>query len=336
MKFVSRLIAPMLLGLVLFTACGASKSDSIPKAEASLEANSSPVEEVGESAGEIEKTSDDENNLVIQPMFTNDDVNARTEGSVSSEIRYIINSSTEVGLLEQVDDWSKILFEGEVSFVASKYLSIDKPVVKKRIVIDAGHQAKGNSEREPNGPGSETMKAKVSSGTTGVSTGVREYELNLAVTLKLRDELERRGYEVMLVRDKHEVNISNVERAMFANNAKADCFIRIHANGSENRSVNGTLTICQTSSNPYSTSSYEDCYRLSDEILSGIVEQTGSQNSGIWETDTMTGINWSNVVSTIVEMGYMSNPSEDVLLNTPTYQDKIVEGIANGLDNYFK
>jgi N-acetylmuramoyl-L-alanine amidase len=156
------------------------------------------------------------------------------------------------------------------------------------------------------------------------------------VTLKLRDELEGRGYEVMLVRDRHDVNISNVERAMFANNAKADCFIRIHANGNENRSVNGTLTICQTSSNPYSTSSYEDGYRLSDEILSGIVEQTGSQNNGIWQTDTMTGINWSNVVSTIVEMGYMSNPSEDVLLNTPTYQDKIVEGIANGLDDYFK
>jgi N-acetylmuramoyl-L-alanine amidase len=67
-----------------------------------------------------------------------------------------------------------------------------------------------------------------------------------------------------------------------------------------------------------------------------MVDATGAKNRGIWQTDTMTGINWSNVPSTIVEMGFMSNSKEDQLLSTESYQDQIVQGISNGIDEYFK
>lgn len=204
------------------------------------------------------------------------------------------------------------------------------------VCIDAGHQDHGMSDTEPNGPGSSTMKAKLTTGTYGPASGKNEYEINLEVALKLRDSLVGRGYTVVMTRESNDVNISNVERAEIANNADADIFIRIHCNGSDNTSAHGVLCYEPTYSNPYLTESViTGSQRLARTLVDAQCAATGQKNLGTISGDDMTGINWAKMPVTIVEMGFMSNTDEDLFLASEDGQAEIVQGLTNGIDAYF-
>ena len=205
----------------------------------------------------------------------------------------------------------------------------------KLIVLDPGHSNIVTGNTEPLGPGSGEMKAADSTGTHGTTSGLSEIELNFQVATQLKAELEARGYTVLMTRYDNDTAISCSERAQVANNAEADAFIRIHADGSESSSSSGAMAICITPSNPYTASTYSESRKLSDAVLNAYVASTGFSSRGVWETDTMTGNNWSEVPCTLIEMGFMTNPNEDSLMADPSFQQKIVTGIANGIDNYF-
>lgn len=204
--------------------------------------------------------------------------------------------------------------------------------------IDPGHQSENvdMSATEPNGPGSSTMKAKASTGTSGSFSGLPEYQLNLNVSLLLRDILEQRGYQVVMTRTDNDTAISNKERAELVASKGAEICVRIHANGDDSSGVSGALTMCPSQQNPYVSDLYDSSNRLSRCIIDSYCAATGFQNRGIIYTDSMTGINWSTIPVTIVEMGFMTNQNDDLKMADSSFQQTMAEGIANGVDAYFQ
>ena len=205
------------------------------------------------------------------------------------------------------------------------------------IALDPGHQAPSidMSTTEPNAPGSSVMKARATSGTSGKYTGVGEYELNLNIAKKVRDSLSDLGYNVIMTREDNETAISNMERAQLANEKHANISVRIHANGSDDSSANGALILIGSQSNPYVGYLYDESYRLGEYILNSYCDYTGMKNLGIQTNDIMTGINWSEIPVIILEMGFMSNESDDRNMQDISYQEKMVEGIVAGIEKYY-
>ena len=204
------------------------------------------------------------------------------------------------------------------------------------VVLDPGHTGVVAGGYEPLGPGSSEMKAKDTSGTEGIATGVAEYQLTLKVAKQLSTALKKQGCKVVMTRTNSKNPLSCIQRAKAANRAKADAYLRIHANGSSNSSTNGAMTICVTKNNCFVSSKlYKKSYALSQSVLNAYVKATGCHKEYIWQTDTMTGNNWSKVPTTLIEMGYMSNPTEDRKMQTKAYQKKMVKGMAEGIKAYF-
>ncbi len=202
------------------------------------------------------------------------------------------------------------------------------------VCLDPGHQTKGNPALEEIAPNSDKKKAKVTTGTRGVVTKKYESELMLEIALKLKTSLEGKGYKVIMTRTKNDVDISNKERAIFANDNKADVYIRLHADGSENKNVAGASVLTSSPKNKYTTKVQKESEKFSKILLEEYVKATGAKNRGLIYRDDLTGTNWATVPNTLIELGFMSNAEEDKKLSEKDYQDKIVKGLVNGIDRY--
>ena len=212
------------------------------------------------------------------------------------------------------------------------------PLAGVLIGIDPGHQLHANSELEPMAPGSSMMNKKVTGGTTGRWTKVPEYVVVLQVGLKLKAELEELGAAVIMTRTTHNVNISNVERARMMNNAGVDCWLRIHADGSDDPAVHGVSILVPASGtmNTKDASVQQRSAQLAGTLLDSVIKSTGAYSRGLKYRSDQTGFCWSSVPVCNIEMGYMTNESEDKLLVTDAYQNKITDGLVEGFLNYFE
>lgn len=235
-----------------------------------------------------------------------------------------------------------IIFDGAVNYTGEVHEGTDIYYVgngarrNRIIVIDPGHQAEGSDIQESIGPGSDVTKDEVTWGATGVHTKQDEHVLNLSVALLLRDELIKRGYSVVMIRETADVDISNMERALIANKYNAAAYIRIHANAYDDPEMKGAMTICQSKDNPFPkcAAQYELSHLLSERLLKAYCSTTGIEELNVREYDNYTGTNWSEVPTTIIEMGFLSNESDDMYMATANFQQRAATGMADGIDNF--
>jgi len=212
---------------------------------------------------------------------------------------------------------------------------IETPLAGLTICIDPGHQSVQMKDKEDLAPWDTTQKTKCSSGTQGKFTNVPEYVVTLEISLKIKASLEAKGAKVVMTRETNDVSLSNIDRAKIGNDCNADVVLRIHCNGSDNANVNGIE--CWVPGNGDNSSSYKELAaydnKLASELLDYLIVATGANRRNVNSSDNYTGLNWSTVPSIIIETGFMSNETEDKLLVTSEYQQKIADGITNWLIN---
>jgi len=199
------------------------------------------------------------------------------------------------------------------------------------VVVDPGHDLRANPATEPIGPGSSTMKIKDGGGTHGVVSGDREADLNLAIGLRVRTLLERAGIDVVMTRTRTAgTSIGNIARARIANRAHARLFLRVHADGSTDPAARGTHTLYPVYRRGWTDDVYTQSKRAAATVQRELVGSLGFPDRGLQERSDFTGFNWANVPVILVEMGFMTNPTEDRLLATAAYRERAAVGLCRG------
>jgi N-acetylmuramoyl-L-alanine amidase len=199
------------------------------------------------------------------------------------------------------------------------------------VVVDPGHDRTANLRTEPIGPGSTTRKILDGGGTHGVVTGIREADLTLAVSLRLRVLLRRAGVRVVMTRTRTAgTSMGNIARVQIANRAHAALFLRVHADGAASSAVRGTHTLTPALRRGWTDDVYGPSRRAAQLVQAELVRALGFPDRGIQERSDYTGFNWANVPAILVELGFMTNPTEDRALATAAVRERAALGLCRG------
>jgi len=216
-------------------------------------------------------------------------------------------------------------------------VEIEIPPVKTMshvIVLDPGHGPWVNLDMEPIAPGSEITKRKYGVGAAGVVTGTLEREINLNVSLMVRDLLEEDGYTVIMTRTDHETISSNIDRANLGNDNNADLMLRIHSDSFKDSKVHGASMLVPGKVG-YAVEVVDISRIYGEIILNTLTDEVGMKNRGVITRTDQTGFNWSKVPIMTVELGFLSNPDEDRLLSSSDYQTKLAQALYKGIVKCF-
>ena len=180
--------------------------------------------------------------------------------------------------------------------------------IDKCIVIDAGH----GGEEEPG----------------CIFGNVLEKTIDLQIAKKLQEVLSKEYTEVIMTRTE-DVNVYLNERARIANRADADIFISIHQNALEDDTVTSGI---ETWYNPVKDT---ESKILAENIQTNVINATNAEDLGIKESTGLIVTSKTEMASCLVETGFLSSTKERQNLVSDSYQDKIVQGIYNGIKAYF-
>jgi N-acetylmuramoyl-L-alanine amidase len=198
------------------------------------------------------------------------------------------------------------------------------------ICLDPGHGTPPSVGRqtEPIGPGSSVRKIKDGGGAP------EEAEVVLAIARKTRTLLLRRGYRVAMTRTGPVFRYGsggNVARAEFCNRRNAKLMLRIHADGSSNPASRGIATLYPALRPGWTDDIYVRSLRAARLVQRAAVSVTRARDLGLVRRSDLTGFNWANVPSILVETGFMTNPAERNRLESSGYQWRLARGLTAGV-----
>ncbi|MFC7785990.1 cell wall-binding repeat-containing protein [Rossellomorea sp. GCM10028870] len=206
---------------------------------------------------------------------------------------------------------------------------------EKNVVIDPGHGGWDSG----------------TTGYSGSSTGFYEKHANLAISEKLRDKLKAAGFNVYMTHNDGTKYLSLQERTDLANafaKGKNDqtVFVSVHHNAAPtNLYVRGFESYhydnkyaweAEYPPDPIQVAYGSESKRLAETIHPSTVNAIGLTDKGMRNDQAFYVIRNTQMPSLLLEMGYMSNPTEEALIKTWTFQNNAAEGIKNGIVSYFK
>lgn len=241
----------------------------------------------------------------------------------------IVNDSKEP-MTDREDTAAK---QDTVSEIQEEVPEPHLPLDGKVICVDPGHEVTDLRVQEPIHPYSQETKEAFVGGTAGKNQ--TEEQLNLSVGLQLQTLLQDQGAIVIMTRTTHESDMTSYKRALLANEKNADLCIRIHADGSTDSSVYGMSMLVPSGEQLATQDIIEPSFTAGECVLEATIASTGAKNNGIVERSDLTGFNFSKVPTILIEMGFMSNPEEDALMETEDYQQKLAQGMCDGIIQYF-
>ena len=250
-----------------------------------------------------------------------------------------INKEKDNNKETKIEDNSQDVKEEEAQIVdnsqsESLQNNEEQVVNKKTIVIDPGHSSNPKSNTEPLYPGSTNMKVMDTIGACGIN-GIQEYSINNDVAKLLRNDLESRGFNVILTKETIGVDLSNIERAEIGNESNADLVIRIHCDSFDDSLANGASMLVPANNN-ITGNIYNTSKKYGEIILNSYTNKVPIKNRGIIETSEMTGFNWSRVPIVLIELGFLSNPADDNFISNSNNYQLIVSSIGEGIEQCFE